>query len=222
LRAVDTCHFKGLSPGTIRWVIITAVSAQALSGAEPKPTEWIGRSAVIYVGEPAAELPLEYGVRSDLPQFTTSHLVEPTFFIDLHTILLGRTLKEYTEDFKHGHADTSVAIRSIAHAIPIPGEYSIALYVCSDELCKLLAATDEKRVTEIAHQWRTLLWPMPQPYEPEPDKRRENRTAILAQLVTLAQDALGSDRKLMVRLEYRRRRRDPETGAVREVRSTRH
>lgn len=198
------------------------MSAQALSGAEPKPTEWIGRSAVIYVSEPAAELPLVHGVRSDLPQFTTSRLVEPSFFIDLHTILLGRTLEEYIEDFKSGCTDTSVAIRSIAHAIPIPGEYSIALYVCSDELCKLLAAMDEKRVTEIAHQWRALLWPTPQPYEPEPEKRRENRTAILAQLVTLAQDALRSDRKLMVRLEYRRRRKDPETGAVLEVRTTRH
>jgi hypothetical protein len=125
---------------------------------------------------------------------TTFRMVEPSFFIDLHTILLGCSLEEYLEDFKSGRADTSVAIRSIAHAIPIPGEYSIALYVCSEELCQLLAATDEKRVTEIAHQWRALLWPMPQPYEPEPEKRRQNRTAILAQLVTLAQDALRSGR----------------------------
>lgn len=198
------------------------MAVQSAPGTEPTPTEWIGRSAIVYVSGPAAELPLEHGVRPDLPQFATPHLVEPSFLVNLHTILLGRTLKEYIANFKNGRVDASVAIRSVAHAVPIPREYSIVLYVCSHELCKLLAATDENRVTEVARQWRALLWPGPQPYEPEAENRCQIRATILSQLVTLAQEALRSDRKLMVRLEYRQRRRDAETGAVREMQASRH
>jgi hypothetical protein len=202
--------------------IITAVSVQDPPGAETKPIEWIGRTAIVYVSDPTTELPLEHGVRPDLPQFATSRLAEPSFFTELHIILLGRTLQKYIEDFKNGRVDASVAIRNVANATPVPREYSIMLYVCSDELCKLLAAADEKRVTEIAHQWHALLWPTPQPYEPEPENRRESRAAILSQIVALAQEALRSDRKLMVRLEYRQRRKDPETGTMREVQTARH
>jgi hypothetical protein len=198
------------------------VSDQGPSGAEPKPIEWIGRSAIIYVGDPAAEPPLEHGVRPDLPQLAPSRLVEPSFFTELHTILLGRTLKEYVEDFQNGRVDAGMSIRSVAHATPIPCEYSIVLYVCSNELCELLAAIDEKRAIEIAHEWRALLWPRSQPYEPEAESRRQNRVAVLVQLIALAREALRSDRKLMVRLEYRQRTKDPETGAVREVQTTRH
>jgi hypothetical protein len=190
--------------------------------AEAKPSEWITRSAIVYVSDLAAELPLEHGVRPDLPQLATTHLVEPSFFRDLHTILLGRTLKEYMEDFKDRRVDASATIRSVAHATPVPREYSIVLYVCSDELCKLLAATDEKRLHEITHRWRAMLWPKAQPYEPEPENRLQHRAAILLQLVALAQAALRSDRKLVVRLEYRRRRKDPGTGEVREPQATRH
>jgi hypothetical protein len=198
------------------------VSVQGSSGAEPKPTEWIGRSAIIYIIDPAAELPLEHGVRADIPQFSTPHLMEPSFFSNLHTILLGRTLEEYIEDFKNGRVDESAAIQCVARAIPIPREYSIVLYRCSDELCKLVSATDEKRLTEIARQWRVLLWPRPHPYEPEGEERRQIRAAILSQLVRLAQEALRSDRKLMVRLEYRLRKKDAETGAVYEAQATQH
>jgi hypothetical protein len=207
-------------PGTL--AIIAAMAIPARSGAEAKPSEWTSRSAIVYISDPVAELPLEHGVRPDLPQLATSPLVEPSFFTDLHTILLGRTLKEYIEDFKDGRVNASAAIRSVAHATPIPREYSIALYVCSDELCKLLAATDEKRLHEITHRWRGMLWPKAQPYEPEPENRLQHRAAILSQLVALAQAALRSDRKLMVRLEYRRRRKDPDTGEVREPQATRH
>lgn len=202
--------------------MIITVSVHSPSGAKPKVTERVNRSAIVYVNDPAAELPLEQGVRLDLPQFATPRLVEPSFLVDLHTILTGRTQKDYLEEFKEGAVDASVALRSVARAVPIPGEYSIVLYVCSDELCKLLGAADEKRVTEIADRWRALLWPRPEPYEPEPESRRQFRAVILAQLVTLAQEALRSDRKLMVRLEYRQRRRDAETGMVRETQSTRH
>jgi hypothetical protein len=113
-------------------------------------------------------------------------------------------------------------IRCVAHAVPIPREYSVQLYVCSDELCKLLAALSEQRVTEIAHQWRTLLWPGQQAYESETDGRRLSRVGILSQLVALAQGALASGRKLLIRLEYRQQRKDGDTGTVRTSRATRH
>lgn len=202
--------------------IIAAVAVQGPSGRESNPAEWIGRSAIVYVNDPTAELPLEHGVRPDLPQFSTPHLVEPSLFSNLHTILLGHTLKEYIEDFKNGRVDQSEAIRSVARVIPIPREYSIELYVCSDELCKLLAATDERRVTEISHQWRTLLSPKPSPYESETETRRQIRADILSRLAALAREALKSNRKLMVRLEYRQRTRDPATGVVGKVQPTRH
>ena len=146
---------------------------------EREPTEWIGRSAIVYVSDPAAEPPLEHGVRPDLPQFAVSHFVEPSFFVNLHTILRGRTLNEYIEAFNNRRIDASAAIRSLAHATPIPREYSIVLYVCSDELCKLLGAADENRITEIAHRWRDLLSPGPKPHAREAQNRSENRAAIL-------------------------------------------
>ena len=189
---------------------------------EPRPIAWVDRVAIVYVSDPGAELPLEHGVRPDVPQFATPHMVEPSFLIDLHTILAGRTSKKYTGDLMSGRVDASVAIRRVAHAIPIPREYSIALYMCSDEMCELLAAVDENCMSEIAHQWRALLWPKPQPYKPEAENQRQTRSAILSRLATLAQEARRSGRKLMVRLEYRQRARDAETGTVRETQTTRH
>jgi hypothetical protein len=180
------------------------------------------RSAIVYINDPAAELPLENGVRPDLPQFTTSR-IEPSFLTNLHTILLGRTLIEVIEDSQSGRVDAErAAIRRVASAIVIPQEYSIELYMCSDGLCKLLATTKEQRVAEIAHQWQTLLWPRPQPYESETESRRQFRAGILSQLVTLAQEVARSDRKLMMRLEHRMHRRDADTGMVRVSEVTRH
>lgn len=59
---------------------------------EPRPIAWVGRVAIVYVSDPGAELPLEHGVRPDVPQFATPHMVEPSFLIDLHTILAGRSI----------------------------------------------------------------------------------------------------------------------------------
>jgi hypothetical protein len=133
------------------------------------------------------------------------------------------SLEEVMEDFQNGRVGAeSAAIRRVASAIVIPQEYSIELYVCSDELCKVLATTEEQRVTEIAHQWHTLLWPRPQPYESETESRRQFRAEVLSQLVSLAREAARSDRKLMMRLEHRKRRRDADTGTVRVSEATQH
>jgi len=202
-------------------LIIVVVLFQRPLGPEQRPTEWIVRSATGYVNNPATELPIEQGVRPDLPQFTSPHL-EPSFLINLHAILLGRTALEIAEDFQNGRFGAERTIRRVAHAIPIPHEHSVQLYVCSDELCKLLVATEEQRVTEIAHQWHILLGPRPQPYESETDSRCQIRAWILSQLVTLAREALRSDRKIMIRLEYRQHRRDADTGTVRKSEPTRH
>ncbi len=45
---------------------------------------------------------------------------------------------------------------------------------------------------------------------------------ILPRLVALAQEAVSSGRKLMLRIEYRRNTRDVTTGVIRRAEETRH
>jgi hypothetical protein len=174
----------------------------------------------VYVNDPAAELPIDQGIRPDLPQITCSRL-DPSFLADLHTILLGRTRMDIVEDFQNGRVAKGEAIRRVAQSIPIPKEHSIQLYVCSDDMCNLLAAAKEDRVADVVQRWRVLLWPSLQP-SAEPEAGRRFRGWVLRQLVTLAQEAVRSDRKLMIRTEYRRHTRDATTGAARGPEQTRH
>lgn len=221
VRPLGAAILKGVK-GNAPSIRIATVVSRSQSGAEQQPTEWIVRSTIVYVNDPVAELPLENGIRPDLPQLTNSRL-EPSFVTNLHAILLGRTLKEVMEDIQNGRVGAeSATIRRVASTVVISQEYSIELYVCSDELCKLLAATEDQRVTEIAHHWHTLLWPRPQPYESESESRRQFRAGILSQLVTLAREAARSDRKLMMRLEHRKHKRDADTGTVRVSQATQH
>lgn len=167
--------------------------------------DWVVCSGTVYVNDPAADLPLEQGIRPDLPQFTCVGL-DISFLTDLHTILTGQTRE---------------GIRRVAHSIPIPKEYSIQLYMCSEELCHLLANSGEERVADIVQRWRTLLWPSLQE-SLEPESRRRFRATVLPQLVSLSREAISSRRRLMVRIEYRRHARDATTGEVRKREDTRH
>lgn len=197
---------------------MASMEFQHSPGAEA--TEWILCSGTVYVNDPAAELPIEQGIRSDLPQFTSEGL-DLSFLSDLHVILQGRTGMEIAEDFQTGRVAKGEAIRRVAHAIPVPKEHSIQLYVCSEEMCDLLAATEEERVADIVQRWRTLLWPALQ-QSAEPESRRRFRARVLPQLVSLAREAVRSRRKLMIRIEYSRQTRDGTTGIVRGPEQTRH
>jgi hypothetical protein len=190
---------------------------QSSSGTES--VDWVVCSGTVYVNDPAAELPLEQGIRSDLPQFACVGL-DASFLTDLHTILRGRTPMDLIQDFQKGRV-TEPGVRRVAHSIPIPKEYSVQLYMCSEELCRLLADSGEERVADIVQKWPTLLWPSLQE-SLEPDSRRRFRAAVLPQMVSLSREAIRSRRRLMVRIEYRRHARDAITGEVRRREDTRH
>jgi hypothetical protein len=166
-------------------------------------------------------MPIEQGIRPDLPQSKIPGL-DLSFLANLHMILQGRTAMQVAADLLNGRVAKEEAIRRVAHAIAIPKEHSIQLYVCSDELCKLLAVTEEQRVADIAQRWHALLWASPPQNRTEPETRRQFRAWVLTQLVTLAQEAVRSGRKLMIRIEYRRHTRDAATGIVRRPEETRH
>jgi hypothetical protein len=197
------------------------MGVQRPTKAKGQPAEWVDSSATYYVNDPRAELPLEQGVRPDLPQFTSAGL-SPSFLGELHLILQGRTAMEAAQGDQDGHVARENAIRRVAHAIPIPHEYSVQLYVCSEELCGLLAALDETRVAEIALRWRALLWPSAYQDGSVPENPNRLRVWILAQLVALAKEAVSSSRKLMMRVEYRRNTRDATTGVIHRTEETRH
>ena len=132
-------------------------------------------SATVYVTDLAGELPLEQGIRFDLPQWTGRGL-DPSFFGNLHLILAGRNLEQSLEDFRNGRAREK-SLERIAAAVLIPCEHSVHVYACADELCELLAALDEQRATDIAKGHRHLLSPSTQHEEKDP------KSALLIWLV---------------------------------------
>jgi hypothetical protein len=176
-------------------------------------------SATVYVTEPAGELPLEQGIRFDLPQWTRRGLA-PSFFENLHLILAGRNLEQALEDWRNGRARKK-SLERVAAAVLIPSEHSVHVYGCTDELCELLAALDEQRATDIAKRHRCLLAPSTQHEEKDPYGPHLFRVPTLMRLATLAQEAKRSARKLRVRVDYRRRTRDV-TGGISGTEPTRH
>jgi hypothetical protein len=197
------------------------MAAQRATKTEGPPAEWVEGSATAYVNDPRHELPLEQGVRSDLPQFTSGGL-SPSFLGELHLILQGRTALQAAQEYQEGRVARESAMRRVAHAIPIPHEYSVQLYVCSEELCGLLAALDEERAAEIARRWHVLLRPSLYEDGSAPERLNKLRASMIPQLVALAKEAVSSGRKLMIRVEYRRNTRDATTGVVRRSEETRH
>jgi hypothetical protein len=185
--------------------------------AKPQVTDWMDCSGTAYVNDPAAELPVDQGPRFDLPQFTSPGL-DPSSVADLRRILLGRTMIEIAQDFQNGVV-TENPVRRIAHAIPIPHEHSVQLYVCSDELCKLLATLDEERANDVARRWCVL---SPSSDGAGREGRYRIRVRILQQLAALSRVADCAGKKLMLRVEYRRRTGDAGTRRVRWNDGTRH
>jgi hypothetical protein len=185
--------------------------------AKPQVTDWMDCSGTAYVNDPAAELPIDQGPRFDLPQFASPGL-DPSSVADLRGILLGRTMIEIAQDFQNGVV-TENPVRRIAHAIPIPHEHSVQLYVCSDELCKLLATLDEERANDVARRWGVL---SPSSDGAGPEGRYRTRVRILQQLAALSRVADSTGKKLMLRVEYRRQTGDAGTRRVRGNDGTRH
>jgi hypothetical protein len=188
-------------------------------GAKDGVLDWISCTWTVYVGDPAAELPIELGVRSDLPQLHVVGL--PTAFLErVHAILLGKTEFEMAKEFAAGRGKAPT--NRIAAATVAPREFSVHIFVCSEDFCRLLVATDESWASDVARRWRALLRPSLYQGEPEPDAREGLRESVLRQLANLARVANTSNRKLMVRVEYRRQVKDTVTGEVRGYQETRH
>ena len=196
-----------------------------LSGmpVQPDVTEWIECSWTAYVSEPAAELPIELGVRPDLPQFTFKG-VDPSFLADAYTLLQGKTGFDVAREYQDRSDALQDRARQVATAVVIPNELTVQVLVYPERVSALLAALDEARIVAVAYRWRDLLWPVGQreAAAEEPPERRLRREANLRELVRLGREAVARGRRLMVRVEFRRCRKDPETGRVERSVGTRH
>jgi hypothetical protein len=165
------------------------------------------------------ELPIEQGLRFDLHQFTNPGL-DASSVADLRRILLGRTMLEIAQDFQNGVV-TESPLRRVAYAVPTPHERSVQLYVCSDELCKMLAALDDHRASNVARRWGAFS------FSADPDgagteDRYQLRVRILQQLAALSRVAESTGKKLMLRVEYRRQTSDASNGPASGSEGTRH
>jgi len=191
--------------------------------SRPDLAEWIDCSWTVYVNEPASELPLELGVRSDLPQFTVRGL-DPSFLGQAYTILLGKTEFDVLREYQDNALSTEDRARRVAEGVVIPNELTVQVSVYSDKVCRLLAAMDEQRIVDMAGRWPVLLFPsMQQPgSDPGPSSRQQLRESVLRQLAQLARNAVDSGRRLMCRVEFRRCTKDPATGRVHRIEGTRH
>jgi hypothetical protein len=191
--------------------------------SKPEVTEWIDCSWTVYVGEPASELPLELGVRPDLPQFTVRGL-DPSFLRQAYTILLYKTEFDVVREYQNKYAATDDRARRIAEGVVIPNELTVQVLAYSDEVCNLLATMDEQRIVDMARRWQVLLFPsiQAQGSEAGPSPTQQLRELVLRQIAHLAREAAGSGRKLMCRVEFRRCTKDPTTGRIQKTEGTQH
>lgn len=191
--------------------------------SKPDVTEWIECSWTVYVSKPGSELPLELGVRCDLPQFTVRDL-DPSFLGQAYTILLGKTELDVVREYQENTLATEDPARRIAAGVVIPNELTVHLSVYSDKVSSLLAAMDEQRIVDMARRWYVLLLPSMQQHESEasPSSRQQLRESVLRELARLARNAVDSSRRLMCRVEFRRCTKDPATGQVHRIEETRH
>jgi hypothetical protein len=189
----------------------------------PEVSEWIDCSWTIYVIEPASELPLELGVRPDLPQLTVRGL-DPSLVSDAYTILLGKTEFDVVREYQDNPAAMEDRARRVAEGVLIPNELTVQVLAFTDKVCSSLASMDEQRIVDMASRWQFLLFPSLKQHGSEPGASpvQQLRESVLRQLAHLAREAVGSGRKLMCRIEFRRCTKDPVTGRVHKIEATRH
>ncbi len=82
---------------------------------------------------------------------------------------------------------------------------STVFYQFSTELQNLLAALTKERASEIAKDWYSIRVP-PNTKPREPNGRAQRRQAMLNELAALAKQATVGQKKLMLRVEYRKQR----------------
>jgi hypothetical protein len=82
-------------------------------------------------------------------------------------------------------------------------------YECSTELRRLLAALTEQRAAEMATEWCGNYGP-PKSKPAEPNGRTQRRLSILSSLAALAKQVRVGKMSLMLRVEYRKQRRNIE------------
>ena len=189
----------------------------------PEIRDWIDCSWTLYVSEPASQLPLEFGIRPDLPQFTVRGL-DPSFPGQAYRVLLGKTEFDMAREYQQNPAATEDRARQVAHGVVIPNELSVQILVYSDKVCRVLATLDEQRIVDMARRWHVLLFPSTQPNGSElnPSPEQQLRESTLRRLAHLAREATDTGKHLMCRIEFRRCAKDPATGRVHKMEETRH
>jgi len=178
----------------------------------PPPTSLIkAAEAVIhrgtaFVGDPVTDaLDPKRTPPAGAPQFTSPSL-DASLLSDCFQILTGlppavdRTCRRQARMHRAG-----------VRRVPLPGglnlrrSVAVVLCACSDEFCRELAALSDERAEQISRDWYRLLHPkMPVDHLPAtPEHRARHRASMLKELTRLAQTAMGSNRKLLLRVEFR-------------------
>jgi len=164
-----------------------------------------------FVGDPVTDaLDPNRTPPAGAPQFTSPSL-DASLLSDCFHILTGPPAPDRS---RRRHARThKVGIRRV----PLPGglnlrrSVAVLLCACSDEFCRELAALTHERAEQISRDWYRLLHPqVPEDHlPPVPEHRALHRASMLAELSRLAQAAMTSKQKLLLRVEFRMHARGP-------------
>jgi hypothetical protein len=138
---------------------------------------------------------LMQGIAPAVPQFSSPRL-DASFLINCGRFLSGKVATREGAPITYFKriAGTDFRLPKATHCCQF-----------SAELCDLLAALTDERAAEIALRWHDMI--LPTKAKPaEPNGRTKRRLAILKNLVALAKQAKGSNKTLILRVEYRKQR----------------
>lgn len=138
---------------------------------------------------------LTHSIAPNAPQFSSPRL-DASFLINCGCILAGGSA---TMD----NAPNAYVKRIAGSDFRSPK--GTVIYECSAQLRGLLATLTPERADELAVKWYDLYGPQ-KAKSAKPNGRTQVRSAILKSLAALALQGKDSDRKLMLRVEYRNQR----------------